>query len=168
MSRKNIVIVSVGILLVAILWFWLYKNSKKSAPAYQAPDAYNYKTAPQPIAYKDHLPTPSDYFPTTKTIQIATGQGIVETNNFYTQAIDTEDGLVVLKKNQDYQLSYDRSAVQFDIYLFSGDTASQTRISAEKDLLDILGINQSEACKLNLAVFGTNKTSSGNWSFCLI
>ncbi len=113
------------------------------------------------------LPSPSytiaDTFPVTNTIEIGTPKGTVQVNNFYKTLVDTEEGSVIMKESAGYEIFYDRSSSQFYIYLA---TASSSQAQAETDLLNILGVGQSDACKLSVSVLRPGQTNSTGLSFC--
>ena len=113
----------------------------------------------------------TDTFPKTETISIGTTQGTVEVKNFYKTLIDTEEGSIIMADNENYQISYDRSDSKFYIdlviasdYRERGNLYSQTK--AESELLNILGIGQQDACKLNVLVFQFGQNDSTSLSFC--
>ncbi|MBI4085782.1 MAG: hypothetical protein HY433_00880 [Candidatus Liptonbacteria bacterium] len=92
----------------------------------------------------------TDQFPKTPTVKLGTSQGIVEVKNFYNALVDTEEGSVILKNLDDYVVAYRRDTSIFTIELFSNSQA--VRQAAETELLNILGIGQTDACKLNVTV----------------
>ena len=110
----------------------------------------------------------TDQFPKTPTIKIGTSQGTVEVKNFYLTLVDTEEGSVILKRNDgEYEIAYRRDDSLFRVELWSPSAA--VRQNAEKDLLQILGVGQSDACKLNVEVtlFRTVQDgTSSPLSFC--
>lgn len=93
-------------------------------------------------------------FPKTNTITIGTSQGVVEMKNFYKTFVDTEEGLVILKDTDEYEIAYDRENSSFLIYL-KNPSSKDDRKNAEADFLNILGINQENACKLNVQESGS-------------
>lgn len=97
-----------------------------------------------------HSPSENTY-PTTPMITIGTSQGIVEVKNFYNSIVDTEEGLLILADRDDYEIAYDRSNSSFMVALRSD--APKARKAGETELLNILGIGQPDACKLNVQVF---------------
>ena len=110
----------------------------------------------------------TDQFPKTPTVKLGTNQGIVEVKNFYNALADTEEGSVILKNLDAYVIAYRRDTSAFAIELFSNSIT--VRQAAETDFLNILGIGQADACKLNVQV-QTPTNQSGvenkNLSFCL-
>ena len=70
-----------------------------------------------------------------------------------------------MKETDSYTISYNRETGKFLIDIFGGSSAA-IRSQAENDLLDILGISQSDACKLDVKVFAAGQESAGNLSFC--
>ena len=151
------------ILVLAIIgggiyaWFYFSKNDTQAGPAAKLPS----------VSSSSSLPSPSysiaDTFPKTETISIGTGNGSIEVKNFYKTLVDTEEGSIIMADNENYQISYERSTSVFYIH-FRNDAVSQSQ--AEADLLNVLGISQQDACKLNVLVFQPGKTNGAKLSFC--
>lgn len=109
----------------------------------------------------------TDQFPKTQTITLGTNQGAIEVKNFYKTAVDTEEGSVILKNLDDYVIAYRRDTSIFRIELFSPSAA--VRQNAEHDFLQILGTNQTDACKLDVQVILFRSAQDGEnsrLSFC--
>ncbi|OGZ00314.1 MAG: hypothetical protein A3B13_01135 [Candidatus Liptonbacteria bacterium RIFCSPLOWO2_01_FULL_45_15] len=151
------------ILILAVIgggvyaWFYFSKNDTQAGPAAKLPS----------VSSSSSLPSPSysiaDTFPKTETISIGTGNGSIEVKNFYKTLVDTEEGSIIMADNENYQISYERSTSVFYIH-FRNDAVSQSQ--AEADLLNVLGISQQDACKLNVLVFQPGKTNGAKLSFC--
>jgi hypothetical protein len=75
----------------------------------------------------------------------------VTMNNFYHQEESRTGGNVIFFKTDEYILAYVISNNQFNITITT-NTFEETRSLAEKALLTQLGINQEEACKLDVTV----------------
>ncbi len=138
------------------IYFWFLSSKNVPQPPQNQQTIVSQSTQDVPPSYSI-----TDTFPKEDKITIGTANGSVEMNNFYKKAIDTEEGSVILTDNNDYEISYDRSASKFYIYLRNPGSRSK----AESELLNILGIGQKEACKLDVSV-AAGQTSVGNLSFC--
>ena len=151
------------ILILAVIgggvyaWFYFSKNDTQAGPAAELPS----------VSSSSSLPSPSysiaDTFPKTETISIGTGNGSIEVKNFYKTLVDTEEGSIIMADNENYQISYERSTSVFYIH-FRNDAVSQSQ--AEADLLNVLGISQQDACKLNVLVFQSGLAEGSRLSFC--
>ena len=142
-------------------WFYFSKNDTQAGPAAELPSVSSSQSS------SSSLPSPSysiaDTFPKTETISIGTGNGSIEVKNFYKTLVDTEEGSIIMADNENYQISYERSTSVFYIDLRT-ETASQPQ--AEADLLNVLGIGQQDACKLNVLVFQSGLAEGSRLSFC--
>lgn len=142
-------------------WFYFSKPSVENSPAVELPSVSLSQSSSL------SLPTPSytiaDTFPKTETINIGTGNGAVEVKNFYKKIVDTEEGFVIMADNENYQISYDRSTSIFYIYSIN---AVLLQSQAESELLNILGVSQQDACKLNVLVLQPGQTTGMRLSFC--
>ncbi len=118
-----------------------------------------------PIATSTNPKSISDSFPKTPTIDIGTSQGVVEVKNFYIHFAYTEEGSLILKDGDDYSIGYKPDNSGFLIYLKTPPLAS-AREKAENDFLDILGISQSDACKLTVRVATAPNGENSGLSFC--
>jgi hypothetical protein len=104
-------------------------------------------------------------YPDTPTIKIGTSQGIVEVNNFYKSAVDTEEGLIILANPDEYDIAYDPSNSSFIIAIKINSAG--VRQNAENELLHILNVSQNNACKLNAIVtFPPPDGEKSRLSFC--
>ena len=140
-------------------WFYLSERNVESNNVESSLNSTGTQPVSQlPVDYKI-----ADTFPKTETISIGTGNGSIEVKNFYKTLVDTEEGSIIMADNENYQISYERSTSVFYIDLRT-ETASQPQ--AEADLLNILGIGQQDACKLNVLVFQPGKTNGAKLSFC--
>ena len=154
------------ILVLAIIgggvyaWFYFSESNVKSNNV-NSNSATSTETNPisqMPVNYSI-----ADTFPKTETISIGTGNGSIEVKNFYKTLVDTEEGSIIMADNENYQISYERSTSVFYIDLRT-ETASQPQ--AEADLLNVLGIGQQDACKLNVLVFQSGLAEGSRLSFC--
>lgn len=108
--------------------------------------------------------------PAESTFVIGTSEGGVAVKNFFPNIVDTEEELVILRDNDDYEIAYNTKTSTFYLYIRSNSLVV-ARAQAEKDLLDLLGINQVDACKLRVleSTFSKNNTSATKYqglTFC--
>ncbi len=140
-------------------WFYFSDGDVKSNNV----ESFLNSTGTQPMSQLPVNYTIADTFPKTETISIGTGNGAVEVKNFYKTLVDTEEGFIIMADNENYQISYDRSTSKFYVDLKT-ETASQQK--SESELLNILGIGQQDACKLNVIVIQPEQTTGARLSFC--
>ena len=153
------------ILILAVIgggvyaWFYLSERNVESNNVESSLNSTGTQPVSQlPVDYKI-----ADTFPKTETISIGTGNGSIEVKNFYKTLVDTEEGSIIMADNENYQISYERSTSVFYIH-FRNDAVSQSQ--AEADLLNVLGISQQDACKLNVLVFQSGLAEGSRLSFC--
>ena len=153
------------ILILAVIgggvyaWFYLSERNVESNNVESSLNSTGTQPMSQlPVDYKI-----ADTFPKTETISIGTGNGSIEVKNFYKTLVDTEEGSIIMADNENYQISYERSTSVFYIH-FRNDAVSQSQ--AEADLLNVLGISQQDACKLNVLVFQSGLAEGSRLSFC--
>ncbi len=154
------------ILVIAVIaggvyaWFYFSKNGSESNPVTPSsllpPSSLSSSSLPASYSI-------TDTFPKTDTISIGTDSGSVEVKNFYKTIVDTEEGFVIMKDNENYQISYDRSTSIFYIY-FRNALVPQSM--AETELLTMLGIGQQDACRLDVSVFQAGQQKGSGLSFC--
>lgn len=87
--------------------------------------------------------------PSGDTIQLGTSEGTVTVKNFYKNIVEHEDEFIVLEKKTDYEITYDTVRSSFYIQILSSAVAMAQRES-EAAILGMLGINQADACRLNI------------------
>lgn len=102
-----------------------------------------------PLAPDNGLP-PSNYEQYEK-IAIKTSEGIVVVNNFFSNAIQQSPSSFALKETEEYSVMYDARPPSFHIVI-AREPRDQQRMAAESALLNILGISEADACKLNVSV----------------
>ena len=153
------------ILVLAIIgggiyaWFYFSERNVESNNVESSLNSTGTQPMSQlPVDYKI-----ADTFPKTEAISIGTGNGSIEVKNFYKTLVDTEEGSIIMADNENYQISYERSNSVFYIYFRNADLSQP---QAEMDLLDILGISQQDACKLNVLVFQFGQSNGNSLSFC--
>lgn len=158
MKKIIIIIISILVVLLAALGIYLIVFSPK----------------PTTPSYEQIKPLPSPEKPQGDQFSITTGQGNVMVNNFFNSAEKIIETSVYLKDSQNYVIIYNSGTKQFLIVLY-GMTVDENynfRQTAEADFVKILGINQSDACKLpvDLEVSKSHDSNlSGtnyNLSFC--
>jgi hypothetical protein len=160
---KKIFIIAGSVVLLCILGFgaWFFFGHTNSA-------AVSSGNAPQQNGNPQEF-TPIYSAPTSTTIVLGTSNGLVTINNFYLTALGAQDEFIVLAKNDNYEITYDTTTNSFYIYIRQAPFVSN-RTQAEQNLLKILNINPSDACKLGLKegfAQGSSMTNSGvGLSFC--
>jgi hypothetical protein len=141
-------IASVAILLlaavVALSWFLLRPTTSPMAEELET-DGIIY-TGPEITEYTPPPLTVPD--PIGSTIDIGTSRGIVTVKNFFPAAIEKTDDFVVITSSDKYDILYFRGASTFLISL-SATPITENKLEAERELLSILGIDETQACKLN-------------------
>lgn len=90
--------------------------------------------------------------PTGSRLPIGTAGGTVQVNNFYTFGVGVgDDGIIVIKSTSTYWFTYDPASGSFWIAV-AGVPFDTIRAAAESDFLTTLGVNQADACKLDVSV----------------
>jgi hypothetical protein len=123
-------------------------SSTSGSPSSGAPGANGAATLP------DYIGTVSEVYgtniPSGATLSIGTTQGTVQVNNFYAANPSVvEGGVIVIKQTSSYALTYDPSTSEFWLAI-TGTPFATWQTSAEADFLETLGINEADACKLNV------------------
>ena len=85
--------------------------------------------------------------PVGDTISLGTPSGVVVVNNFYKNLVDTEEGSVIFRVGDGYQISYNTSNSNFRISIWKGPLDG-VRQAAEKDFVSLVGVNMQDACRL--------------------
>ncbi len=105
------------------------------------------------VSISDYVGTAAQIFgsvPTSTTLAIGTTRGTVTVNNFYTTSTPVnESGDLIIKQTPEYLVTYTPSNGSFWLAI-TGTPFSTWQSAAEKDILVILGINETDACKLNI------------------
>jgi len=173
--KKLIVIFSVLLFVGAIIIVFWSSFRKSTPPAVSTSTGTNTTVITPPLipplssSSIDAFLKASN-FPTSDTITLGTPKGGVVVKNFYKTIVDTEEGFVWIRDNDDYRISYNTADSNFYIDIFS-QPFDAARKKAEKDFLDILDVGQSEACKLKVVEFApaaeVNLAGKNLWlSFC--
>lgn len=102
--------------------------------------------------------------PQGETLIISGPGGSVRINNFYKNILNVvEENQLILRNNPDYEIDYSRADANFYITL----RTVNSRSAAEKDLLDMLGIKNADACKLSISEYAAGALGATNkLSFC--
>jgi hypothetical protein len=87
----------------------------------------------------------------TQTLNISTPQGIVPVRDFTKQPVEAVAGTMALAETKDYQIIYFTQDRSFEITLLSRPIAQAQQL-AESAFLNLLGVSQAGACKLNVRV----------------
>jgi hypothetical protein len=125
--------------LVAVFGFQLFYTRVSSA---QTVSSDNLQTPP-------FLVTNFPGAPQGATFQIGTSQGVVTVNNFYTVPVIVDEEYLIFQNTDQYQINYNTEISQFYIY-FSSQPSAALQAQVEGDFLTLLGVSQSDACKLNV------------------
>ncbi len=136
---KILIIIAICFLLIFIVLIFVRKNSGET-PKEVTP-------IPSPtISFPTPFPTPS--FPQTPEITISG----VEVKNFYQNAEEySKQGDVQFSSIPQYNLVYLSKFNEFLISILSSPF-EETRVLAEKDFIEKLGITEQEASKLTVTV----------------
>ncbi len=136
---KILIIIAICFLLIFIVLIFVRKNSGET-PKEVTP-------IPSPtISFPTPFPTPS--FPQTPEITISG----VEVKNFYQNAEEySKQGDVQFSSIPQYNLVYLSKFNEFLVSILSSPF-EDTRVIAEKDFIEKLGITELEACKLTVTV----------------
>ena len=145
-----IIIVLTGVVMALISW----RNQKSPLPAEKVSEQNSRPlTLPPPIEPQNAAQFLIHRgFSTGDSITLGTPQGGVVVKNFYKTIVDTEEGFVWIRDNDDYRINYNTADSNFYIDIFS-QPFDIARKKAEKDFLDILGVGQSDSCKLKVVEF---------------
>lgn len=105
----------------------------------------------QPAATEQALiPVSSSEVPAGDKIALGTSDGIIYVNNFYKIARGYSGEALVIKSASQYLLLYDAAVSAFGIYIVAGPVQSYLNV-AENDLIGILGVQQAQACLLDVS-----------------
>lgn len=141
--KKIFIGVFIIIIIAAIFLWFLFRSSL--APA--AP--INSGSANAVVSSNEFSPVYQ--IPASVTITIGTSQGSVTVDNFYKEALGAEDEFIILARNDNYEINYDTTDSGFYLDIKQPPFAIN-RTSAELNFLTLLGVGQSDACKLKVAV----------------
>ena len=156
MNKHLIVYLIIGIIVIALGIFVLFKlgmiggTNANSADGYgstgQLPDVQISSTTGSPVSAVANFPGE----PQGATFQLGTSKGLVTINNFYKFPLVIDQEFLILQNTDQYQINYDTETDQFYIY-FSNSPSTALQNQVENDFLNLLGISQNDACKLNVA-----------------
>lgn len=167
-TRWKIIVIILILLILAGVGFIFWRSQQQVAklPNYQVGQLPTSPTSTNP-QLPNYPVTPLPSYDSA-SIRLGTPKGIVTVNNFRKLIISSDESIDVFKQTTDYALAYENYSQKFRIQLFTTPTGSTGQQSAEKDLMDILNISQSDACKLPIIITSINPNSSPvtNWSFC--
>jgi hypothetical protein len=147
MRRWTILIVIIMLVLGAcVLGYYLW-NSKTATPPLPIPLPPQSITPP-PVGPTPVTPLP---IPVEDTIMIGTPQGSVVVKNFYKNAVQVSEYGVLVRRTNLYDIVYFQVESRFLITISDLPVDVAVR-AAEKELLDILGITQADACRLTVSL----------------
>ncbi|MBU6500502.1 MAG: hypothetical protein KGJ89_01580 [Patescibacteria group bacterium] len=162
---KKLIIIAVIIIIIVAVLFLVFIGRRQTQQ--QVGGSGSVRPLPVPVS----LPQPTD-----QTISLQTSQGSIVLKNFYnTAVVDNGPGAVndinILMRSDignkyHYEMGYERQVSRFDIVLntYSLEDAIKYRKEAEADFLNILGINEPDACKLNVdLIVNPTYVSIGNY-----
>ena len=160
--RKKTILFVIALLIVILVCLGFFLQRKNSTPQNTLNKiSLPTSTTAQPTAIA--TPTNNPYPP---TLALGTKHGIVTINNPHRIALSSDEGVEILRQTDEYSLAYDSPANTFLIYTLKTKLDPATRTLAENDLLKILGINQTDACKLALSTLVPHRSPESSWSFC--
>jgi len=163
---KKIIIIAIAVIVLAVVGvalFSVFSKSGSAAPGI-AGSAGSSANAPKsdggiPAAQAFHDA------PQGSTFTVQSSAGSVTVRNFYLDnPTVVEGGILVLKKTSDYVITYSRPDAVFDIEII-GMPFDVIRPAAEADLLSILNVNQTDACRLAADVWAPGQATIP-LSFC--
>ncbi len=163
--RRKIILTAIGIILVTavVLAISVFRNSDDVTTG----DEDGGETSSQEIpAANLNLKVPAG-----EKIQLGTAKGIVEVNNFYRSVVAAQEQFLIIKREGNYEVTYDTASSAFFINISKGSFDS-VRPSAEDGFLKFLGVSREDACKLDVAVGAAREVSDAPrgvapLSFCL-
>ena len=150
---KQIIIIAVAVIAIILIGVGIavYFNSQShggsaAATGGASPGASAGQEAILPVAQA--IPAA----PTSSVIAIGTPHGTVSVKNFYISNPSTTDGgeTVILESTEHYMLTYSTLDGSFWIGI-DPDQFYALRSQAEQDLLSILGVSTTDACKLSVS-----------------
>jgi hypothetical protein len=145
MKRKIIILVLAFAVVVLAGWFFLSRfnfsgNANVPAATVQTsgttpitPGVTNFPGAPQGDSFV-----------------LGTPNGSVTLKNFYKLPVVIDGEFLILENSNDYQITFDTVNSQFFIYASSSPLGA-ARAKGESAFLAMLGLSESDACKLNVA-----------------
>jgi hypothetical protein len=153
---KKPVIIAIGAVLVLLAGYYIYAGVLNKPNTPPTPGQGNTNTTV-----------------TSNGITFQTPRGTVKTKNFTERPITTTESTMVLADSEKYQIVYYPKDKNFVILILAAP-ATETRREAEGMLLNILGIDKVQACKLPVAVkvpFNVDEKLAGPdyaMSFCSV
>ncbi len=157
---KKILIVVASIVVLAIILWFAFASRSTTTPTVSTGTAGTASSGSLSPIYQAPIST---------TITIGTPKGSVVVNNFYKVAAGAEERFIIIVRNDNYDIAYDVDYSGFSLNIKQAPVDSN-RLSAEADLLKILGVSQADACKLNVGeAFPLNSTPGAvrlGLSFC--
>ncbi len=88
--------------------------------------------------------------PSGDTLSLGTKSGIIVVNNFYVGAAGVDEEFLVIRRNKDYEITYNTHSSSFFIYI-TGQPLNDVRAVAEEDFARTLEISKEDICKLDVA-----------------
>ncbi|MFA5870528.1 MAG: hypothetical protein WC842_01395 [Candidatus Paceibacterota bacterium] len=163
--KRNILIISIVVFVVAIATFFLFRNKKDNIIISEAPKSVATTTEPiieQPKETQESTTVnsgaeatkPEEPFikPETDRFDIKTNTGIVSVVNVYKKSVgDGGFNGTIFKDNDLYFIAYYPSPEGFIISIRSTNT-EKVRLTAEGDFIETLKISKTDACKLNVSL----------------
>lgn len=175
MTKSKIIIAVIAVLVVIFL---LYSFRTLRGPGTNSAGQNNPAVLTQGSVYNPSTTSGeggSASTPQTDKLTFQTTTGEVEMNNFFLYPKSTQneyDEIITFAKNNDFHVFYNFDGNYFEIDILNLKTKSTSREKAEFALLNVLGINETDACKLPIDVLlqnpYTKQTDSVNYglSFC--
>jgi hypothetical protein len=148
MPKKIIILILVFAAVVFAVLFFALKRSSPSGISNPVPSAQSSGTVSAGLA----TPSVIDFsnVPTGDSFVLGTPSGSVAVKNFFRLPMVRSQEFLILENTNDYQITYDTVNGQFFIYA-SSSPLSAARAAGEAAFLTMLGISQSDACKLDVA-----------------
>jgi hypothetical protein len=137
-KTKLLLIAALAFLFFALVFYFIVFKKNQTAP--------QTSTSPQPTSV---FPAPS---PDEPKMVISTQQGSAIINNIYQNPLENLSGNgISFKDTEDYYMAYYPQNQGFLIVLQNSDIKS-AREKAERDFLQILGVDETTACNLDVSI----------------
>jgi len=174
MSKKYIIIIAGIILVLMCIFAFLFLRTSTPAPEDENAQETTPGELPAPASSTLNQPPSAEMaagFPKGETLTIGTPSGSVTVKNFYPRIVGGEENTVVILEKPTHFISYDTMDSSFWVAV-AAKPFLENRAMAERDFLEVLGISQGNACRLNVVVgipYGIDPSLNGrqfNLSFC--
>jgi len=148
--KKYIILIAILVIIGAVVFFVINNRANNSSggaiSSGESQPSGSMATTTQSLHVSDIMKNISQ----DPRIIIGTTHGSVSVKNFYISNPEVgEAGTVIIEETQNYFIAYDTLSSDFWVAI-TGTPLATWRQAAEQDFLNILQINKSDACKLNV------------------